>query len=507
MELHKVLIVNAPTGAYDPSGNQMLFPAVGVISLATHLKNEYPNFKIKVLDGGISSTENIKREIDYFKPSILAISVVTPSYKEGLKVARYAKENYGSTIILGNDHASFFPDLILKKRSFVDFVVKGDVGEIMFSNLIGWVTGKEKKLLSDDIGDDGVFYRNKKQIKRTHLKNPSLKDVYKTKKDIPDLAFIKSSYNSYKENYNLAYKKFHDRYILPITFNTARGCKNWTKRCLYCSIYCLKPRWTDVEYFWQVIKEYHNNYGINLFFEVTDEFLAFKEFIKKVIKEKPFDLKRKGIEMQIYARADELIKTPKTTLKILKELNITRVNLGLDSGDNRILKLLRKNLKTRDLDPVEINYAAVKFLAENNISIHASFPLGCIGETKQSLNNTLFFIKKICNDFGKHIATIEVAELLPMPHSVCWDLLLGKQKSRFYKNLSVELKKADIEISCKTHAFLREKYENKDIYNLNTVVFDWIKYFTKVNFSDIQKAKKEIKKLVINIGAQYGRAI
>jgi radical SAM superfamily enzyme YgiQ (UPF0313 family) len=504
-EKQKILLVNAPAENYKPSGNVSLFPSLGVITLATHIKKDYPNLDIRVIDGGIFATSQIIKKIDEYKPTIIGLSVLTSTYKQGLEIGEYAKKKYNSIIILGNDHASFFSELILKNRPFVDFVIKTEMGEILLPHLIGYLIG-EKNNLPNSQGDDGIFYREGNKIKRTYNPKPIFNSIYKKEKDIPNLDFIKDYHNIYIENYNERYKKFHSKKMIPMTMNIARGCKNYLKRCLYCSICDLEPKWLSSEFFWKLVKKYHNKYNVNLFYEVADEFLTFPRLIKEIIKTKPFNLKEKGIEMMVYARSDDVLGIPET-IEWFKELNITRVNLGLDSGDNEMLKLLRKNLRVNNLSPLEINYQAVRLLAENNITIHASFPLGSIGETKESLNNTVEFIKRIINEFSNHISVIETSELVPMPNSMAGDILLGKENSKYYENLDVELKKGGINIKKSEQKVIREKYQNKDIIDIEEISRDWIKYFTHISWGDIEETKKVILNISKKSGIIYGRAI
>lgn len=64
----------------------------------------------------------IKLAISEFKPNLTGISVLTPTYIFGLEIASHAKL-HGSLVTLGDDHAIFFPKIILEKRSFIDFVI------------------------------------------------------------------------------------------------------------------------------------------------------------------------------------------------------------------------------------------------------------------------------------------------------------------------------------------------------------------------------------------------
>lgn len=490
MNNQRVLLVNAPNPisayTFTDNGNYSLFPALNIISLGTRLINDYPNIEIKVLDGGILNTKRIIEEIDKYKPGIISLSVLTLTYKEGLKIAKYAKERYDCTNIMGNDHASIFPELILNNRSFIDYIIKAEVGEFLLSSLIGKLIGAKTELPSSK-GDDGIFSRNGNKIERTYCKKSLLSNTYKTARDIPNLNLISEYIHIYQENYNKRYNTQNKR---PITINTARGCINWRKRCLYCSIFDLKPMRTTPEFFWQTVEKYHKEYNINFFFEVADEFFTFKKFIQNLIATKPFDMKQKGIEMEIYIRADQV--TP-NNIRQMKDLNITTINMGIDSGDNKILLSIRKNYKKGN-NSVKVNYDAIKLLAENKIKIHLSFPIGCIGETRNSIRNTINFIRHIVDQFGDQIIAIESSELVPLPDSPAWRIMIGKEDTEF-------------KIDPDTIKILQQKYENKDLLNITGLSKDWIKYFTKISWKDVLATKKEVEKIAIENNAIYGTSI
>ena len=59
--------------------------------------------------------------------------------------------------------------------------------------------------------------------------------------------------------------------------------------------------------------------------------------------------------MIIYARADEIIGIPEA-MKWLKELNVVRVNLGLDSGDNKMLKTFAHTVDASEVLVIECGF-------------------------------------------------------------------------------------------------------------------------------------------------------
>src|SRR3989344_2229102 len=190
--IYKIMLVNAPNPADGiESGNYAVFPAMGIVNLGTRIRNDYPEIDIAVVDGGNKTTKQIKERIDNYKPSLLAISVLTPTYKQGLELAQYAKEMHKSKIVLGNDHASFFPELILQNRPYTDYVVQAEFGEEPFSYIIDLETGKSGLDIIQIPGQENIYLRtNEGEIKKISFKKKKITDIIRDAKDIPDLSLI-----------------------------------------------------------------------------------------------------------------------------------------------------------------------------------------------------------------------------------------------------------------------------------------------------------------------------
>lgn len=511
MENNKIMLINAPNRQdSNTSGNYAAFPAIGVVSLGTRLQQDYPALEVRVVDGGVRTTDYIKGKIDEIQPSIVGISVLTPTYSEGLELARYAKEHYGSTVVLGNDHASFFPELILQNRAYVDYVVRAEIGEIPLSYIVGKEREGKVQYQTIERGEEEVYFRTSAGIQKVAFPKLLLPQVYGNPEDIPNLELIADDIVVAKASYNEKYGHLHQSERTPVVVNNVRGCGNGEKRCTYCSIYDLSLNVGNPKFFWKTVERYNKKYGINFFFEVCDSFLTFQRYVKQLVETMPFDPKQRDIEFEVYARANDVVNVP-DAVSWLRMLNVTRVNLGLDSGDNNMLRFLRKNNvdKGKVFSPSQINYEAVRRLAGAGITIHASFPLGSLGETPQSLENTIRFIERIAGDFGRTIVTLEASELVPLPYSPAWDMLLSRENSVFDFNGGIEatLEEAGIRLDERVKQELREKYGNQDLLDVSSTAQDWVRYFTHINWNDIERGKERADNVAKSIGAIYGRAI
>ena len=78
-----------------------------------------------------------------------------------------------------------------------------------------------------------------------------------------------------------------------------------------------------------------------------------------------------------------------TTVKWMKKYSPIQVQIGIESGDDEMLRQMAKGFDS------EKALNSIKMLYKNRINIFALFLIGFPGESLNSLNNTFRFIKKI----------------------------------------------------------------------------------------------------------------
>lgn len=477
-----ILLINSPN-EIDKSlenANYSLFPHMGIVQLATRLAEDFGSrVNVEVIDGGIKPLSEIKQKILSFKPSLVGISVLTPTYGEGLKIASFAKEN-NAIVVLGNDHAIFFPKEILSNRLSIDYIITNDIAEQPFSDLVSCLINKTSVHTVDSLA-----YRYNGDI----LINPVRQYSLKNKNTIPDLSFIKNDLDKYSKKYYSQHGHLHGKEVNVMTINNARGCEN-KLRCSYCSIADLRVTTGDPIKFWETVINYHDQYNINLFFEVYDSFTASPRYINSLLECMPSYVKSKidngSIEFMIYARTLGLLA--RDNVNKFKELGVRRVNIGLDSGDADILEAQRKN-KTTD----KTNIEALKLLSKADMSVHGSFMLGAAGETVSTVKKTTDHIKEVMELV--EFSSIEVSRLYPLPNSPIWDILIDYFNPQFYKNseeIDSVLAKLNLFIPVQKHIELSRKYQGLDLFKKEELMNDWYQNFTHI---DEDFAVSEIKKI------------
>lgn len=498
MKKKRILLINSPNEVDEckKNANYALFPHIGIVQLATRIiKDHGQHVDVTIIDGGISTTEKIIDTIILKKPDIVGISVLTPTYGEGLKIADAAKQS-GSLVILGDEHAIFFPELILRNRSYIDFIIANDVGEQPFSELIGaLIHGTPLSQVSS------LYYRDKGKVQINLTKKYNLKDM----NTIPDLSLIEDKLDIYADNYLTEQGRFHQKKMRVITLNNARGCENGRVRCSYCSIADLGINTGVPEHFWNTVRHYYEVYGITLFFEVYDSFTASPPYVEALLATMPEDIEKliqnQEIEFMVYARALGLLK--KNNIQKLKKLGVTKVNIGLDSGDPQMLEAQRKN-KTTD----ETNILALKSLSDAGMSVHGSYIMGAPGETYASVQHTVDHIIATLKEVK--FSTVEVSRLFPLANSPIWDMMIDFEQPKFYKSsdeINENLKKLNIHTPYDERVTVRDKYKNHDLINNEEIIDDWYKTYTHIDQAFVLEKVREIDQIIESYDVNTGNNI
>lgn len=463
---NRIMLVNAPSSrTVETAGNAGCFPPLNLVSLATAVKNAHPALKpeIMIADGSILSTGEIKKRMDRFKPGMIGIGILTPTYREGREIAQYA-HGMGAKVVFGNDHASMMAEGIMESRNYVDYVVKAEEGGAPFSYIVG--LENELPITPPDSRNGrkkaALFFRQGEGV-------ASLEFSEKRLVMVPDFGFVsREDMERYAENYNSRYSRFHRRRRKPGLINNATGCSNGKRPCIYCAIYDLGLNLGAAGHFWKMVADANEKYGMDFFMETYDNFLSSPRYVRALLGEmdkleiRPAE---RGIEFEVYARADEILMH-RESVEWFKRMNVTRVNLGIDSGDDGVLSALGKNLDTRlGMRPSEINYRAIERLANAGITFHMSFVLGSLGETQESLGNTVEFARAVAKNFAGMMALVEASELTPLPNSPSWRMMYGNEPLK------------------------------TDEPDMQAVIGEWLGRFTKVSMGMIDDAKEKIGRI------------
>ncbi|MFA6227931.1 MAG: radical SAM protein [Patescibacteria group bacterium] len=381
----KVILVNPPyinfEGMKESGGHAMPF---NLAYLAGYLRNKV-DCEIKILDTealGIGYKE-IKDYFAHERPDVVGFTCLSPTVNHVFKICQIIKDELklDCVTILGGTHPTILPIEVLT-NPFVDFAVIGE-GEVTFSELVQAV--KDKRTDWENIS--GLYFKRDGKIignlPRPMIEN--LDEIPFPARDLFDLKLYRSAPT----------KKLTEEQCSPI--QTSRGCAHNCIHCVSKSIWNRRLRYRSANNLLAEIEECINKYNIKEFSILDDNFTLNKkraiEVCQKIID------KKLPIAWICFSRADTI---DDELASIMSKAGCKKISLGLESGSQKILDIMRKQTTT------DKGRQAVAILRHHNILAHASFMLGNIGETIETIKETINFAKSLDLDNATFFITCPV---------------------------------------------------------------------------------------------------
>jgi len=270
-------------------------------------------------------------------------------------------------LVLGGHGPSPIAKYVLRKTN-VDIITIGEAEKSIVEIV------KEKINRTCNLRSiNGIAWRNNEEIFINNREDPiSVLD------DIPFPLWDCFPIDKYKKNVKI-FEQPEQEYSLAAI--STRGCIN---RCNFCYRMEDSIRLRSVNNFVLELKELNDRYQINNFIFSDEMFVLNK---KRLIEfEKELNKNNLDIHFSCDARVD---KIDNEIVTILKRCGCVFVNFGLESTDDRVLKLMNKNTT------LEMNKRAVELiLSVGGIGMGLNFLWGNIGDTEKSLFENVKFLNK-----------------------------------------------------------------------------------------------------------------
>lgn len=324
-------------------------------------KRNYENLKYNIF----SSSTNIFAE--YFKkwlpiiknkkPDYIGISITSiQQLIPGLTLSSLLKKHTNAHINLGGNHLSRIIDSISNHLEFFDLFADSiavDEGEKTIIELAKYIDNRIKIEQVPNL----VYKKGNK--------------IIKNEKSVPlELDEIATP----------CYEGFDfSKYIIPeviLPIQTTAGC--YWRKCSFCDMsYGKKYNVKNTEKLINELKEYKLKYGINNF-DIVDEAIhpSHLEKMAEAIIDSNLDIKYFA-----YKRTEKTIT--KELLEKAKKSGLTLILWGIESGSERILRLMNKGVETKD------RFRILKTAKEQGIWNHAfaifNFPSESFEEAEETI--------------------------------------------------------------------------------------------------------------------------
>ncbi len=358
-----------------------LSPPLGLGYLSLSLSKN--SISSKILDMYLLNLSDSKLldEIKKHKPKLIGFHVYTESIRRTLNIAKKIKELLPKThVVLGGPHAAFCYAEILK-NDFIDAVLLGEA---------------DKSIIS-------IFEEVSKA-------NSSFARIRGVASILPNGSVVKSQPDIVKDLDSLS---FPDRalfvnahmYVSPSTSITSRGCPG---KCIFCG----GPGVLGKEYRGRssesIIEEMKY-----LSFLYPEDPIIFWDDAFTIDETRLFDLCSKlnkyNWKWTCGMRVD---KVNREIIKVMKSAGCIKINIGAESGDDRILESIGKGITTKMIQD------ALEIINNEGINVSCSFLIPNPEDTTLTISKTIEFAKDL---YSRGAAACTFNALTPFPGTYIYE--------------------------------------------------------------------------------------
>lgn len=326
----------------------------------------------------------LEEEIKNYRPDLVGVSGLTQDFPVIHETLRKVRSTSPDTpLIIGGPHASSTPDSILDDTP-ADFAVMGE-GEETILELIEAIEGKR------EMGSvAGIIYRGDGEVIATEPRKP-IQDLDSLPYPAWDLIPLKK----YSRDPRFVHIRAREDFMILFT---SRACPY---NCVFCHrLFGKGFRARSPENVLGEIRELYDRYGISEFEIWDDCFNLDSDRTKKILR----DIAGSGMDVKIAfqngVRGDRL---DPEMLRLMRDAGVYHIAFAIETGSERIQKVIRKNL---DIDKT---LDAIREAASLKMFTRGFFMMGFPTETKADILKTI----DVAVRSDLHLASFFMANAFP----------------------------------------------------------------------------------------------
>lgn len=267
-----------------------------------------------------------------------------------------------NTILIGS-HGSVTPDWVFEK-CHVKFIVRGEP-ELIVVDLIEALQNKRdlREVLGISFRENSEIFHNSPA--------PRIGDLDSLPFPAYDLLPM--------DKYSYAHPDLPQPFSIMLT---SRGCPF---NCIFCLKIMMPGKYIagSPENIIEEIKYLVNEFGIRSIFFQDWEFLIDKERVRKICEL----ILKNNLEFKWGCNA-RLNDIEEESVRIMKKAGCCRINIGFESGSQKILNQAKKGINVQDLERV------IKIFQENQVHFGAYGLLNLPGENRATIKETVELLEK-----------------------------------------------------------------------------------------------------------------
>jgi radical SAM superfamily enzyme YgiQ (UPF0313 family) len=361
----KILLISGAVSGKERYGKLekvgAYLPPYGLLSIAASL--EKAGHQVNLIDREVSPLNNqeILSYIQKHTPDLIGLSIFTIGSEEGIALARAIKERFPIPVIAGGPHV-FVGAEYLKKYPWFDFLVVGE-GEL---TAVALVSALENGKNLEEI--PGLLIRQGDAWQDT---GPRMQ--------IQDLDQLPFPAFHLLENIKLYHPSpFGYRKLPHLPLVTSRGCPF---QCIFCSrIWGNKWRAHSAAYVLEMVKYVATRCGVKEIWFAEDTFAINRQRVIDICE----GILAAGLDLT-WSCMTNVNVFDEELLALMKKSGCWQVQLGLESGNDEVLKFIRKPIN-RALVREKVN-----LINRAGIKIRGYFILGHLTDTRETIEQTIDF--------------------------------------------------------------------------------------------------------------------
>lgn len=345
-------------------------PPIGLAYIASPLEDA--GHQVQIVDGVAShmTFNEVVRQIKLFRSDVVGITSMTTNFQYAVEMAQEIRKALPDTpILLGGAHANYFAEDILREHDCFDIIVKGECDFYVHEIFKIALEGKDYARLQ------GCVYRGPNSEIVENPPGPRPHDLDEVKAPAWHLLDFTNYINLPGMNRRLPY------FILL----TSRGCP-WGK-CTFCYESATKAhryRRHSPERVIEEVKWLIEVHGVRELYFWDDVFFINTKWMNRF-----YDLIEENNLDFTWAASGRVDFMKYDFLKRGKELGLWNIFLGIESGNQDLLDMMKKGTTIERIKEV------VGWTKELDIETRCSFLFGLPGETPEKAQRTIEFAKEL----------------------------------------------------------------------------------------------------------------
>lgn len=371
----KIALIDPPTsleqiyGDWDLSPLETYCPPLGLLYIAGFLRKHGHTPHIIDTQARKWSLQQVSEFVAGVNPDIIGITAKTINVMNANTIVEKIKSNgIDAPVVIGGAHITALPAETFSRLESVDYGIIGE-GEITLLELMVCIAEKRSPAHVK-----GLVWRDNGNTKINPPRPP-----------IEDLDILPFPAWDLLPNFPEGYphSALETRRLPAASIISSRGCPF---SCTFCdrAVFGSRVRHHSAEYTLNMIRYLIEKFGVRDLMILDDNFILNKKKLFRIcntIIEEKMDLSWYCMGHAKFMTEDRLSK--------IRQAGCWIVEMGIESGSDRILQIIRKNTSKSEIAE------AVQRARKAGLKIKGNFIFGFPTETKESLEETIKFSKDI----------------------------------------------------------------------------------------------------------------